>query len=63
MEMACVDCAVKTESLKIIQDNFRHERVNVYVGLYTQIVNIFIFSTTLEAYTWRFILRINYYVK
>ena len=49
MEMACVDCAVKTESLKIIQDNFRLERVNMFVRLYTQIVNIFIYLTHFKS--------------
>jgi hypothetical protein len=49
MEMACVDCAVKNESLKIIQDNFHLERVNMFVRLYTQIVNIFIYSTNFKS--------------
>jgi hypothetical protein len=49
MEMACVDCAVKNESLKIIQDNFCLERVNMFVRLYNQIVNIFIYSTNFKS--------------
>jgi hypothetical protein len=49
MEMACVDRAVKTESLKIIQDNFRFEMVNMFVRPYTQIVNIFIYSTNFKS--------------
>lgn len=47
--MECVDCAVKTESLKIIQDNFHLERVNMFARLYTQIVNIFIYSTKFKS--------------
>lgn len=68
--MACFDCAVKTESLKIIQDNFRLERVNMFVRLYTQIANIFIYSTNLKSLYMKIYFNdkllckiINHYVK
>jgi hypothetical protein len=70
MEMACFDCAVKTESLKIIQDNFRLERVNMFLRLYTQIANIFIYSTNLKSLYMKIYFNdkllckiINHYVK